>query len=47
VLILSPCSGHGFKFASVVGEVAADLIETGKSKFNLTNFSFKKHKKFN
>ena len=47
VLILSPCSGHGFKFASVVGEVAADLIETGKSKFNLTNFSFEKHKKFN
>ena len=46
VLILSPCSGHGFKFASVLGEVAADLIETGKSKFNLTNFSFEKHKKF-
>ena len=44
VLILSPCSGHGFKFASVVGEIAADLIETGKSKFNLTNFSFEKHR---
>ena len=25
VLISSPCSGHGFKFASVVGEVVADL----------------------
>ena len=47
VLILSPCSGHGFKFASVIGEIAADLIETGKSKFNLTNFSLKKHKDFN
>ena len=29
VVILSACSGHGFKFASVLGEVVADLI-TGK-----------------
>lgn len=26
VLLLSPCSGHGAKMASVVGEVAADLV---------------------
>lgn len=25
VVIASPCSGHGFKFASVVGEILADL----------------------
>jgi sarcosine oxidase len=25
VLAVSPCSGHGFKFASVVGEIVADL----------------------
>jgi len=25
MVVLSPCSGHGFKFASVIGEVAADL----------------------
>jgi sarcosine oxidase len=25
VVIASPCSGHGYKFASVVGEVLADL----------------------
>ena len=25
VLVASPCSGHGFKFASVVGEILADL----------------------
>ena len=24
VLILSPCSGHGFKFSSVVGKIASD-----------------------
>ena len=27
VSIASPCSGHGFKFASVVGEIMADLAE--------------------
>ena len=29
VVIVSACSGHGFKFASVVGEIAADLAESG------------------
>ncbi|HEV8124799.1 MAG TPA: N-methyl-L-tryptophan oxidase [Gemmatimonadales bacterium] len=39
VLVLSPCSGHGFKFSSVVGEVAADLVLSGRSRFDLTPFS--------
>ena len=26
VVIASPCSGHGFKFASVIGEILADLV---------------------
>jgi sarcosine oxidase len=38
VLISSPCSGHGFKFASVIGEVQADLLTTGKSRFDLSPF---------
>ena len=25
VLLASPCSGHGYKFCSVIGEVLADL----------------------
>ncbi len=29
VVIASPCSGHGFKFASVVGEIVADLALDG------------------
>lgn len=29
VLLVSACSGHGFKFTSVVGEIVADLIERG------------------
>lgn len=39
VLVVSPCSGHGFKFSSVVGEVAADLVLRGKSGFDLAPFS--------
>jgi sarcosine oxidase len=39
VLILSPCSGHGFKFASVVGEIAADLVTTGVASFDLSPFA--------
>jgi sarcosine oxidase len=36
VVVLSPCSGHGFKFCSVLGEVAADLVTKGSSPFNLS-----------
>jgi sarcosine oxidase len=38
-LIASPCSGHGFKFASAIGEVLADLLIKGRSPFDLTPFS--------
>jgi sarcosine oxidase len=39
VILASPCSGHGFKFASAIGEVLADLATTGISAFDLTPFS--------
>ena len=39
VLISSACSGHGFKFSSVVGEIQADLIIDGKSKLDLAPFA--------
>ncbi|MEA2526827.1 MAG: sarcosine oxidase [Thermomicrobiales bacterium] len=29
VVVASPCSGHGFKFCSVVGEILADLASRG------------------
>ncbi|MSU59738.1 MAG: N-methyl-L-tryptophan oxidase [Pedosphaera sp.] len=32
VLIVSPCSGHGFKFCPVVGEIVADFVEHGKTR---------------
>lgn len=38
VLVLSPCSGHGFKFSSVMGEIAADLLTGGSSRFDLAPF---------
>jgi len=38
VLISSPCSGHGFKFASAIGELQADLLTRGESRFDLTPF---------
>jgi sarcosine oxidase len=29
IVLASPCSGHGFKFAGVFGEILADLATTG------------------
>lgn len=29
VWLVSPCSGHGFKFSSAIGEMVADLVTTG------------------
>ncbi len=39
VVVVSPCSGHGYKFASVVGEIVADLATSGTSRFDLSMFS--------
>ena len=38
VLLLSACSGHGFKFASVLGELAADRLMGAPSALDLTPF---------
>ncbi len=38
VAFASPCSGHGFKFASVVGEILADLAERGESRHDISLF---------
>jgi len=38
VLIASPCSGHGFKFSNVIGEVLANLLTEGQAKFDLSLF---------
>jgi len=42
VLILSPCSGHGFKFASAIGEIAAQLVDEGRTWLDLKPFSLRR-----
>jgi len=38
VLIASPCSGHGFKFSSVIGELEAMLLNNQRPPFDLGVF---------
>jgi sarcosine oxidase len=38
IVVASPCSGHGYKFASVVGEVLADLATEGWTRHNINRF---------
>ncbi|ACL55162.1 N-methyl-L-tryptophan oxidase [Methylobacterium nodulans] len=35
VVVASPCSGHGYKFCSVIGEILADLATTGETRFDI------------
>jgi sarcosine oxidase len=36
ITLVSACSGHGFKFGSVMGEVAADLVTDKRNDFDLS-----------
>ena len=38
VTVVSACSGHGFKFATALGETVADRVLEGASAFDLTPF---------
>jgi sarcosine oxidase len=42
VIVASPCSGHGFKFAPAIGEVLADLATGRPPRFDLTPFSLRR-----
>jgi sarcosine oxidase len=39
VVIASPCSGHGYKFAAVIGEILADLAIDGGTRHAIDLFS--------
>jgi sarcosine oxidase len=39
VIVASPCSGHGFKFAPVIGEILADLVTDGATRHDISRFS--------
>ena len=38
VIVASPCSGHGFKFAPVIGEILADLATAGSTRHDISRF---------
>lgn len=38
IVIASPCSGHGFKFAGVIGEILADLSTAGATRHDISRF---------
>jgi len=38
VLLVSACSGHGFKFCSVIGEVVADLVTRDATRHDIAAF---------
>ncbi|MFC4171043.1 N-methyl-L-tryptophan oxidase [Microvirga sp. GCM10011540] len=39
ILVVSPCSGHGFKHSAAIGEAVAQLMTTGGSAVDLSPFS--------
>lgn len=39
IIVASPCSGHGFKFAPVIGEILADLATSGETRHDISRFS--------
>ena len=39
VIVASPCSGHGFKFAPVIGEVLADLVIEDRTDHDINLFT--------
>jgi sarcosine oxidase len=38
IIVASPCSGHGFKFAPVIGEILADLATRGETRHDISRF---------
>jgi len=38
IIVASPCSGHGFKFAPVIGEILADLVTNGATRHDISRF---------
>jgi sarcosine oxidase len=38
IVVASPCSGHGFKFAPAIGEILADLAIAGATQHDISRF---------
>ena len=39
VVVISACSGHGFKFAPVIGDIAADLVLEARTRRDISRFA--------
>ena len=39
IVVASPCSGHGFKFAPAIGDILADLATTGATAHDIARFA--------
>ncbi len=42
IVVASPCSGHGFKFAPAIGDILADLATTGATTQDISRFALKR-----
>ena len=40
VIIVSPCSGHGFKHSAAIGEALSEIVIDGRSRLDLSAFKF-------
>jgi sarcosine oxidase len=45
VTVISACSGHGFKFAPVIGDIAADLVCDGRTSRDISHFALERFAK--
>ncbi len=39
IFVVSPCSGHGFKFSGVIGEIVSELVVRGFTRHDISLFS--------
>jgi sarcosine oxidase len=39
IVVASPCSGHGFKFAPAIGDILADLATVGTTRHDISRFA--------
>jgi len=44
VIVVSACSGHGFKFSSVIGEVVREMVCDGRSELDISLFNISRFK---
>jgi sarcosine oxidase len=46
VIVASPCSGHGFKFSTAIGDILADMAMGRPERFDLSPFKLSRFEHF-